>query len=79
MEAIIGRKTMTSPYQKKHFNVERYIMTTYYADNYHKTEGTNNFISLLNTAAIYLMDPACVGITVEDQMRNERVLTYWRD
>lgn len=79
MDKIYGGKTMESKYQKKTFEPVRYQMITVYDDNCSKSEGTNDIVAALETAAIYLRDSTCCCVKIWDDVRNEWILDYWAD
>lgn len=42
-------------------------------------ERSEDIISSLNAAAIYLMDPTCIGIKIWRTSNGEIILDYWRE
>lgn len=42
-------------------------------------ESSDDIVSSLNAAAIYLMDPDCIGIKIWRAATGEIILDYWRE
>ena len=59
--------------------MERYEMITTYTDAAYKIEVVDNFISILNAAAVYMEDPDCHEITVLDFKTSTTPLHWVRD
>ena len=57
---------------------KRYQLITVYSDQVSKAEVTDDIISALQTAAIYLYDRNCEGVEIYDFVRGESVLNFWR-
>lgn len=76
---MIYSKTMESKYQRKTFEPVRYQLITIYNDDSVKTEGSNDVIALLETAAIYLRDRDCAIVKIWDDDKAEDILNYWRE
>ena len=74
----ILNKTMRGKYQQKTFYPVRYQLVTVYEDQYSKTEGSNDPIALLETAAIYMRDPDCEAVEIYDFEKECKILDFWR-
>lgn len=64
--------------QRKRSEKVRYQIITVYSDQTCKAEVTNDIVSALQTAAIYLYDRNCEAVEIYDFMRQEDVLNFWR-
>ena len=56
----------------------RYHMTTNYNDGFRKDEYTDDIISALEAAAIYLRDPDCWRVAVFDTILKSWTIDYMR-
>lgn len=55
------------------------IYTLYNGESDEKTEPTNDIVAALEAVAIYLRDPNCCHVCIEDLHTGEIILRYWRD
>jgi hypothetical protein len=74
----ILNKSMRSKYQQKTFHPVRYQLVTVYEDQCSKTEGGDDLIVLLETAAIYMRDPDCEAVEIYDFEKECKILDFWR-
>lgn len=74
----ILNKPMRGKYQQKTFHPVRYQLVTVYEDQCSKTEGGDDPITLIETAAIYMRDPDCEGVEIYDFQEERNILDFWR-
>lgn len=74
----ILNKSMQGKYQQKTFHPVRYQLVTVYEDQCSKTEGGDDPIVLLETAAIYMRDPDCAAVEIYDFEKEYKILDFWR-
>lgn len=72
------RKICNKFMQSERSEKARYQMITVYSDQTCKAEVTNDIVSALQTAAIYLYDRNCEAVEIYDLMREESVFNFWR-
>ena len=57
-----------------------YIVFRIYSDQGTICEdGGDNFINILNALAIYLEDPACIGVKVWQSESDKFIVDYWKE